>query len=113
MPVVPRMEMPPRIPKRGFMVFFASSSPPGTEISITTSASPPHASAACAIAVRIIARGTGFIAGSPTGTGKPGFVTVPTLRPRAKNNTVAAFAAPHRSRARALRASRRGRRLRL
>ena len=32
MPVVPRIEMPPTMPSRGFQVCFASSSPPGTEI---------------------------------------------------------------------------------
>ena len=32
MPVVPRMEMPPSMPRRGLKVFFASASPPGAEI---------------------------------------------------------------------------------
>ena len=50
----------------------ASASPPGTEISISTSARAPCAAATSAIASRIIRRGTGLIAGSPGGTGRPG-----------------------------------------
>ena len=45
MPVVPRMESPPTIPRRGFQVFCASASPPGIEISISASAADPCAAA--------------------------------------------------------------------
>ena len=38
MPVVPRIESPPTMPRRGFQVFCASASPPGMEISISASA---------------------------------------------------------------------------
>ena len=32
MPLVPRMEIPPSMPRRGLKVFFASTSPSGAEI---------------------------------------------------------------------------------
>ena len=44
---------------------------------------------------RIIARGTGLIAGSPTSSGSPGRVTVPTPGP-ARKTTPAPGAVPHR-----------------
>ena len=53
----------------------ARISPPGMAISTTQSA--PNS----ARVVRIICRGTGLIAGSPGGTGRPGRVTVPTPSP--------------------------------
>jgi hypothetical protein len=80
-PVVPRMDSPPRIPRRGFHVWVASSSPSSTEISTTTSPMPVSATTP-----RISSRGTGLIAGSPTGSGRPGLVTVPTPGP-ARNVT--------------------------
>ena len=81
---------------------FASSSPPGMEISISASAATPSAVAASAIACRIIARGTGFIAGWPGGIGKPARVTVPTPSPALnemplagrESRTVATISAP-------------------
>ena len=93
-PVVPRMDSPPSMPRRGFQVRRASSSPPSTPISTITSASPT--------ASRIMRRGTGLMAGSPTGTGRPGSVTVPTPgparnstpEPRAPYRTVARTSAP-------------------
>ena len=39
MPVVPRMEMPPWMPRRGLKVFLASSTPAGAEI---TTFRPPR-----------------------------------------------------------------------
>ncbi len=77
-PVVPRIDSPPTIPSRAFSVRAASASPPGTAISTTASTLPPATSASAA---RIIWRGTGLIAGSPGGSGKPGSVTVPTPSP--------------------------------
>ena len=72
MPVVPRMDSPPTMPSRPFSVCSAISSPPGMEISTSTSPGRPSAAAASAMAVRIIARGTGLMAGSPGGIGRPG-----------------------------------------
>ncbi len=86
MPVVPRIERPPTMPKRPFSVFWASFSPPGTEISTTISPGCLKVSAASRIASRIMARGTGLIAGSPGGMGKPARVTMPTPGP-ARNVT--------------------------
>ena len=85
-PVVPRIESPPTIPRRGFQVFSASRSPSCTPISTITSPGAPCAAATSATVSRIIRRGTGLIAGSPTGTGRPGLVTVPTPEP-ARNAT--------------------------
>ena len=85
-PVVPRIERPPTMPRRGFQVFSASRSPSRTPISTTTSPAAPCAAATSATVSHIIRRGTGLIAGSPTGTGSPGRVTVPTPGP-ARNST--------------------------
>ncbi|MNL20083.1 hypothetical protein D3C87_1413140 [compost metagenome] len=81
MPVVPRMEMPPTIPSLPFRVFSAIFSPSRTEISTSKSASSPATSR---MAVSIILRGTGLIAGSPGGRGNPGRVMVPTPFPALK-----------------------------
>ena len=59
---------------------------PATPISTITSPGAPCAAATSATVSRIIRRGTGLIAGSPTGTGSPGRVTVPTPGP-ARNAT--------------------------
>jgi hypothetical protein len=40
MPLVPRIDSPPRMPRRGFMVFSASASPPST---LTVTSKPPVA----------------------------------------------------------------------
>ncbi len=87
MPVVPSMEIPPVMPSLLFSVCMASLSPSGTEIVIfilPESVIPPRpsasANASCA-ACPIIILGTGFMAGSPTLTGRPGLVTVPTPEP--------------------------------
>src|SRR3546814_3899716 len=69
-PVVPRMERPPRMPSRGFQVCRASSSPLSTDTSIVTSPASPCAAASSATTARIICRGTGLIAGSPTASGR-------------------------------------------
>ena len=84
MPVVPRMESPPTMPRRALVVFLASSSPPGMATVISTSPPAPNASATSAIAPRIMLRGTGLIAGSPTGMARPARVTVPTPSPARK-----------------------------
>ena len=74
-------------PGRPFQVRRASSSPPGTE-TVTWNPDPrPCAAATSASAAAIIRRGTGLIAGSPGGIGRPGFVTVPTPSPPARNST--------------------------
>ena len=72
------------MPSRGFQVLAASALPPGIAISISTSPVPPCSRATSATAWRIIACGAGLIAGSPTGTGSPGRVTVPTPSPAVK-----------------------------
>ena len=84
MPVVPRIDSPPRMPSRGFHVFSANAAPPGTEIVIRTSPDCPSRAAISATVSRIMCRGTGLIAGSPTATGRPGFVTMPTPSPATK-----------------------------
>ena len=84
--------MPPMMPRRGLSVFSASFSPPATEISTSKSAPSPATSA---IARAIIRRGTGLIAGSPGGKGRPGRVTVPTPGPALK--VTPAPAAPGRT----------------
>ena len=80
-PVVPRMEMPPAMPRRGLKVFFARRSPSGTEM---TASSPPDQSARAQTSSRfsrIIRRGTLLMAAAPTGWSRPGFVTRPTPGP--------------------------------
>src|SRR6185437_6865574 len=88
MPVVPRIEMPPRMPSRRLVVLRAITSPPGTEIttrSMRSSAAGPRlssaASSASLTARSIIARGTGLIAGPPISRPRPGLVTTPTPSP--------------------------------
>ncbi len=90
------------MPRRGFQVFRASRSPPGIEISTSRSPGSPCAAASSATTPRIISRGTGLIAGSPTASGSPGRVTVPTPSPAVKRTpapgaplrTVATTSAP-------------------
>ena len=84
MPVVPRIEIPPTIPSLGFQVFRASRSPSATEISMATSGATPAVAATSSTTARIIRLGTGLMAGSPTATGNPGRVTVPTPGPARK-----------------------------
>ncbi len=82
-PQVPRMEMPPMIPRRPLSVFLAISSPPGTEM-VTHSPWPASAGPAASVtSATIICRGTGLIAGPPTSNPSPGKVTVPTPSPPA------------------------------
>ena len=59
MPVVPIMEMPPRMPSLGLKVFLASSSPPGTEMVIF---SPLHFFRSGTAADCIMSLGTGLMA---------------------------------------------------
>ena len=102
MPVVPRIDKPPTMPSRPFMVLAASASPPGTAISTSTSPASPCADATSAMASRSIWRGTGLMAGSPGGMGRPGRVTMPTPSPARKvtpppgapRRTVARISAP-------------------
>ena len=67
MPVVPRIERPPIMPSRALTVRAASASPPGMETSTSTSPGAPVSAATSPMAPAIIRRGTGLIAGSPTG----------------------------------------------
>ena len=66
------METPPTTPTRGLNVLVANTSP----FSIETVTSNPSGYNAFN-SRSIIARGTGLIAGSPTGSPMPGNVTVP------------------------------------
>src|SRR3954447_4929531 len=72
------------MPSRGFQVLRASSSPFSTDTSTTTSPLPPCRAATAATCSRMNCRGIGLIAGSPTGRGSPGLVTVPTPGPARK-----------------------------
>ena len=77
MPEVPRIEMPPTMPRREFKVFPASDAPRGTEIVTSIPAgglwkgTGPLRSASIT-ASRTIALGPGFIAASPIARGSPG-----------------------------------------
>lgn len=62
------------MPSRPFKVRSAIFSPPGMAISISRSRAPSRLAA-------IIARGPGFMAGSPGAIGRPGRVAVPTPSP--------------------------------
>ncbi len=78
-PVVPRMEMPPTMPRRGLVVLRAMRSPPGT---LTTTRAPlPSRSSTSPTAAVIWRRGTGLMAGPPIGRPSPGRVTRPTPSP--------------------------------
>ena len=88
-PVVPRIEIPPKMPSRAFRVFFAISTPCGTEIVTrkpTSSSKVPPTNRTLA---SIFLRGTGLIAGPPTVKPKPCMVTVPTPKPPANSTTPA------------------------
>ena len=82
--MVPRIDRPPRMPRRGLSVFCAIASPPGMEISTSISVGPPTLRAASSRLSRIIWRGAGLMAGSPGGRGSPARVTVPTPSPARK-----------------------------
>ena len=77
MPVVPSTDRPPTMPRRGLKVRRASSTPAGIE-TVTRAARAPIT---LRTASSIICRGTGLMAGSPTGIFRPGSVTVPTPMP--------------------------------
>ena len=85
MPVVPKMDKPPFIPRRPFHVFSAKPAPSGTETSTTIFPLCPCCAANNDTASLIISRGFGLIAGSPTASGNPGNVTVPTPSPAWKD----------------------------
>src|ERR687890_418956 len=84
MPVVPRMEMPPTMPRRALVVFSAIFSPPGTLMRTRT----PRwsGSRTSSTEYEIIRRGTAFMAGPPTGSPSPGLVTRPTPSPRSSSS---------------------------
>ena len=85
-PVVPRIDSPPRMPSRGFQVRRASSSPSvdrHLDDDVAGAAVPAATAATCS---GMNCRGIGLIAGSPTASGSPGLVTVPTPGP-ARNTT--------------------------
>ena len=71
------MEIPPTMPNRPLNVRSAICSPFGTEM-ITMALRVPITDRTASV---IIVRGTGLMAGSPTGTRKPFFVTIPTPSP--------------------------------
>ena len=79
MPVVPRMEMPPKMPSRALVVLRAIRSPPGTEM--TTRTPDAARSTVSPTAAAIMARGTGLMAGEPGSRPRPGLVTTPTPTP--------------------------------
>src|SRR5215212_4264530 len=84
MPVVPRMEMPPSMPRRALVVFSAISSPPGTLMTTRTPRS--CGSITSSMEYEIMRRGTSFMAGPPTGSPSPGLVTMPTPSPRSRTS---------------------------
>src|ERR687892_309051 len=84
MPVVPRMEMPPTMPRRALVVFSAIFSPPGTLMTTRTPRS--SGSRTSSTEYEIIRRGTAFMAGPPTGSPSPGLVTMPTPSPRSSSS---------------------------
>ena len=82
MPVVPMMESPPSMPRRGLKVRAASSRPPGIEM-VIFNPRPVTSRTDC----WIIRRGAGLIAGSPGASARPGLVTVPTPSPAANRTS--------------------------
>ena len=84
MPVVPRIESPPTMPRRPLRVFAASASPPGMAISTSTSPARLRARGDLRDGVADHRRGTGLMAGSPGGIGRPGTRDVPTPAPARK-----------------------------
>ena len=67
MPEVPRMEMPPTMPRAGLKVFEAMASPSGTEITTRKPQGSPAARRTSSSAWVIICRGTWLMAAAPTG----------------------------------------------
>ena len=81
-PVVPIIDIPPTIPNLGLNVFFATVSPCGAKIVIFKTLSFPSIDSKLSpisflISWFIILSGVGFIAGLPTSTLRPFFVTTP------------------------------------
>ena len=82
------MESPPMIPSRSFSVFFARSRPSGM-LRVTVSLAVMQRMANTSFTdCRIIRRGTGLMAHSPTGTASPGFVTLPIPSPPSMTTTL-------------------------
>ena len=80
-PLVPRMDIPPTMPRRGLNVFPAISSPSGTDM--TAENPPPYENdeATSSSASLIMALGTLLIAALPGGWSRPLRVTLPTPFP--------------------------------
>ena len=81
MPLVPSMDIPPSIPRRGLNVDPAILLPSGTDITTENPPVYPHAEATSSSASRIIDLGTLFMAASPGGWSSPRRVTLPTPSP--------------------------------
>ena len=81
MPVVPKIDRPFSIPSLGFQVFFAIFSPSGIDIVTFIFGNLLKNFAVSLIISLINFLGIGLIAGSPTGIGNPGLVTIPTPGP--------------------------------
>ena len=67
MPLVPKMEIPPSMPKRGLKVRFANRSPSGTEMVIRSPWAAPAWSRAALTCSAIIRRGVELMAAAPGG----------------------------------------------
>ena len=92
-PVVPRIEIPPTMPRRPLSVFLRDLLAVGhrdLDLEVGLPRPRPRRSPAA-----IIWRGTGLIAGSPGGIGRPGRVTMPTPGPA--SNVTPAPGAPRRT----------------
>ena len=80
-PLVPRMDIPPSIPRRGLNVFLAISTPSGTDITVLSPPVYPNDDDTSSRASLIMDRGTRFIAALPGGWSSPLRVTLPTPIP--------------------------------
>ena len=81
MPLVPKTDMPPSMPRRGLNVRAARATPSGMEMVTTRPPVYPWACAAAQAASRIMARGIELMAAAPTGWSSPALVTRPTPTP--------------------------------
>src|SRR5574344_1070302 len=87
MPVVPRIEMPPTMPRRALSVFLAISTPCGTDKVMASPACSSSAPAAARTLLSMLRRGTGLMAGPPTSSPSPAMVTVPMPKPPRRHTT--------------------------
>ena len=90
-PLVPRMDIPPTIPRRELNVLSAILSPSGTEISTEIPPVWPYAPQTSSTASFIMLRGTRFMAAFPTGWSRPLRVTLPTPTPPSTSMPSEAF----------------------